>query len=86
MGKGYKRIKSFLNLLVEIIYSLPGQVFRVTKRIRNNKNSVSSRYRVMSKMTDKRDQYIKTITNAFMYATNVLENHSRLKFIWVTSN
>jgi hypothetical protein len=29
----------------------------------------------MSKMTDKRDQYIKTIMNAFMYATNVLENN-----------
>ena len=30
----------------------------------------------MSKISDKRDQYIKTITNAFMYATNVLENSS----------
>ena len=28
----------------------------------------------MSKMTDKRDQYIKTIMNAFMYATSVFEN------------
>ena len=29
----------------------------------------------MSKMTDKRDQYIKTTMNAFMYAINVLENN-----------